>query len=104
MKVRIIVALAAGLALSQFSVPAYAKTADEIAQFREVEPQPFSAQELQRYGLDAHELAEAQALRAQGYQILALTTQEAEAYRAGALSQTQWILIGVGVLVILAVL
>ena len=33
----------------------------------------------------------------------ALTPEEAEAYQAGAISQTEWILIGIGVLIILAV-
>lgn len=100
MKIRLIGALAAALALSQFSVAAYA----EPTEFREVQPQTFSADDLQRYGLDADATAHGEALQAQGYRILALTPEEAEAYRAGDLSQTTWILIGVGVLVILAVL
>jgi hypothetical protein len=104
MKICLIGTLAAGLALSPIGFSAYAQPAEATTQFRTVQSQTFSAEDLQRYGLDAGAVAEAQELQAQGYQILALTPQEAESYRAGALSQTQWILIGVGVLVILAVL
>jgi hypothetical protein len=104
MKICLIGALAAGLALSSFGVSAYAQPVETTAQFRTVPSQGFSAEELQLYGLDADAAAEGEALQAQGYRILTLTPEEAEAYRAGELSQTQWILIGVGVLVILAVL
>ncbi len=102
MKIRIIGALALGLALSQFGVSAaYAEPA--AAHFRTVQPQTFTAEDLQRYGLDAEAAARGEALQQQGYRILALTPEEAEAYRAGQYSQTTWILIGVAVLVILAV-
>ena len=94
--------MAAALALSQLGA-AYAEPPEAPVQFREVEPQTFSAEDLQHYGLDANEAARAVELQAQGYQILALTPEEAEAYRAGAISQTEWILIGIGVLIILAV-
>lgn len=104
MKIRLIGALAAGLVISQFGVSAYAEPMQAPAQFRAAEPQTFSAEELQAYGLDATSAAEGAALQAQGYQILALTPEQADAYRAGDYSQTTWILIGVGILVILAVL
>jgi hypothetical protein len=103
MKIRSICALAAALAMAQFAVPAYAQTAQEPAQFRTAEPQTFTGEELQAYGLSSEEAARAVALQEEGYQIVALTPEEAEAYRAGAISTTEWILIGVGVLIILAI-
>jgi hypothetical protein len=42
-------------------------------------------------------------LQQEGYRIVALTPEEADAYTAGAISQTEWILIGIGVLIILAI-
>ena len=96
MKIRSICALAAALAMSQFAVPAYAQTADAPAQFR-------TAVELRAYGLSEEETARAVALQEEGYRIVALTPEEAAAYEAGAISQTEWILIGIGVLIILAV-
>ncbi len=103
MKIRSVCALAAGLALSQFGVSAYAEPAQAPAQFRSVQPQTFTAEDLERYGLDADAAARGVALQEQGYQIVALTPEEAEAYRAGAISQTEWILIGIGVLIVLAI-
>lgn len=103
MRVRSICTMAAALALSQFGVSAYAEPLEAPAQFRAVQPQAFSAEDLQRYGLDVNEAARGVALQEQGYQILALTPEQADAYRAGAISQTEWILIGIGVLIILAV-
>lgn len=100
---RLTYALAAGLALSQFGAVAHAQTQEAPAQFRTAEPQAFTADDLQRYGLSADEAARGADLQAQGYQIVALTPEEAEAYQAGAISQTEWILIGIGVLIILAV-
>jgi hypothetical protein len=104
MKIRLIGALAATLALSQFSVAAYADPVQASAQFRTVAPQAFTVEELQFYGLDADAATRAEALQAQGYQVLVLTPEEAGNYRAGAFSQTEWILIGVGILVVLAIL
>jgi hypothetical protein len=103
MQARLISTLAAGLALSQFAVPAYAEPAEAPAQFRSVEAQAFSAEDLERYGLDAEAAARGVELQTQGYQLVALTPEEAEAYQAGAITQTEWILIGIGVLIILAV-
>ena len=103
MNIRLIGALAVGLAMSQFGLSAYADPVQAPAQFRAVEAQTFSAEELQLYGLDAEAAAHAEVLQAQGYRILALTPAEADAYRAGDLSQGTWILIGVGILVVLAV-
>ncbi len=103
MKIRSICALAAGLAMAQFAVPAYAETPEAPAQFRAAAPQSFTAEDLQRYGLSSKEAARGVALQEQGYHIVALTPEEAQAYQAGAISQTEWILIGIGVLIILAV-
>lgn len=103
MKVRSICALAAALAMVQFAVPAYAQTQPEPAQFRTAAPQTFTAAELQTYGLSPEEAARAVELQGQGYQIVAMTPEEAEAYTAGAISTTEWILIGIGVLIILAI-
>lgn len=100
MKTSYICALAAALALSSVSAAAYAETP---TQFRTAEPQTFSAEELQAYGLDSEAAARAVALQEEGYQIVALTPEEAEAYTAGAITQTEWILIGIGVLIILAI-
>ena len=104
MNSRFIGALAAAcLALGQIAAPAYAPTqAQQTTQFRAVEPQTFTAEDLQRYGLDESQTQRAVELQAQGYQIVALTPEEAEAYTAG-ITQTEWILIGIGVLIILAV-
>lgn len=103
MKTRFIGALAASaVALGAFAAPAYAQTQD-TTQFRAVEPRTFTAEDMQRYGLDEGQAERAMDLQAQGYQIVALTPEEAEAYQAGAISQTEWILIGIGVLIILAV-
>lgn len=103
MKSRVAFAAAAGLALGQIALPAYAQTEESHAQFRSAPAQSFTAEDLQRYGLDADAAAQGVTLQEQGYQIIALTPEEAEAYTAGAISQTEWILIGIGVLIILAV-
>jgi hypothetical protein len=103
MKIRLICALAASLAMAQFAVPAYAETPEASAQFRAAEPRSFTAEDLQRYGLSSEDAARGVALQEQGYTVVALTPEEAEAYQAGAFSQTEWILIGVGVLIILAI-
>jgi hypothetical protein len=101
MKTRLACTLAAGLAMSAAS--AYAEPVQTSTQFRTAQPQAFTTQDLQRYGLDADAAELGVALQEQGYQIVALTPEEAKAYSAGAISQTEWILIGIGVLIILAV-
>ncbi len=101
MKTRFAFALAAAFALSSLGAVASAQTPE--TEFRAVEPQAFTAEDLQRYGLTAEEAQRGIDLQEQGYQIVALTPEEAEAYNAGAISQTEWILIGIGVLIILAI-
>lgn len=103
MNIRSFCAIAASAVLSQFAVAAYADPPQAPAQFRAAEPQTFTTEDLERYGLSSEEAARGVALQQQGYQIVALTPEEAEAYQAGAISQTEWILIGIGVLIILAV-
>lgn len=96
--------LASGVMLAASAVPVHAQSQESEAPFRAAEPRQFTAEDMQRYGLTEQEATQGAELQEQGYQILALTPEEAEAYRAGALSQTEWILIGVGVLVLVAVL
>ena len=102
MKDRSISAIAAAAALC-LAAPAFAEPPAAQTQFRAVEAQAFTPADLERYGLTAEEAARGAALQEQGYQIVALTPEEAEAYQAGAITQTEWILIGIGVLIILAI-
>jgi hypothetical protein len=104
MKIRSICAAAAGLALAPYGAAAYAEPAEQApAQFRSVAPQAFTTQDLERYGLDAEAAAKGVRLQEQGYRLVALTPEEAKAYTAGNITQTEWILIGIGVLIILAI-
>ena len=92
MKPHVAGALALGLAFAQFAaMPAYAT---QPAHFRSVAPQQFSAEELQRYGLDAAASERAADLQRQGYQIMVLTPEEAQKYTAG-ITDNQWLLIGI---------
>lgn len=102
MKSRFLSALAAAVVMAA-AVPAYAETPAAQTEFRQAAPQSFSTDDLQRYGLSSEEAARGVALQEQGYTIVALSPEEADAYRAGAISTQEWILIGVGVLIILAI-
>jgi hypothetical protein len=93
----------ATLFLASFAAPAYAEPAQTPAPFRSVEAQAFTTEELQNFGLTAQEAATGVELQAKGYRLVALTPEEAKAYQAGAITQTEWILIGIGVLIILAI-
>ena len=95
--------LASALAFGSLGAPVYAQAAGEAAPFRSVEAQEFTAQDLQNFGLTEEQAAHGVELQEQGYRIVALTPEEAEAYQAGAITQTEWILIGIGVLIILAI-
>jgi hypothetical protein len=96
--------LASSAVLAALAVPAYAEPPQQAdTPFRTVEAQEFTVQDLERYGLTAEEAARGVDLQNDGYEIVALTPEEAEAYQAGAFTQQEWILIGVGVLVILAI-
>ena len=102
MKSRFLSALAAAVVMAA-AVPAYAETPAAQTEFRQAAPHSISADDLQRYGLSSEEAARGVALKEQGYTIVAVTPEEADAYRAGAISTQEWILIGVGVLIILAI-
>lgn len=95
--------LASTLFIASLAAPAYADPTQGSAPFRSVEAQEFTAQDLQNFGLTEQEAANGVELQAQGYRLVALTPEEAQAYRAGSITQTEWILIGVGVLIILAI-
>ncbi len=96
MKVRFATALALSLAFTSMAAPA---ALAEQQSFRAVEPQMFSADELQRYGLTAEDAAQVQSYQEQGYQVVVLSPEEAEEYQAG-LSTTTWLLIGLAVVII----
>jgi hypothetical protein len=80
-------------------MPASAEEA--AAQFRAVERQTFTSEDLQRYGLGAEEADRAVAYQDRGYELKVLTPEEAEQYTAG-ITDNEWLLIGilVGVVVI----
>jgi hypothetical protein len=100
MKSRFAVVVALGLALTQLAAP-IAQAETTAAQFRAAAPQQFSADELQRYGLDSTATERAMALQNQGYELKVLSEQEAQAYTAG-ITDHEWLLIGIlaGVIVI----
>lgn len=100
MKSHLAAVAALGLAFAQLAAaPAYAEQAG--TQFRTAAPQTFSAQDLQRYGLDASAANRAVDLQRQGYQIKVLTPEEAQQYQAG-ITNNQWIWLGIlaGVIII----
>lgn len=98
MKPNFVSALALSAALTAATIT------PSFAQFRTAEPQTFSAQELQAYGLDANAAERGVALQEQGYEIRVLSDAEAQAYQAG-ITDNQWILLGIlaGVIVIAVV-
>lgn len=95
--------LASTLFIASLGTPAFAEPAQRAAPFRSVEAQTFTTQDLQNFGLTEQEAARGVDLQAKGYRLVALTQEEAKAYQAGAITQTDWILIGIGVLIILAI-
>lgn len=99
MKSRFASALALGIVLAPMA--AAPVLAEQASQFRTAAPQAFTAEELERYGLDASAADRAVALQDQGYEIQVLTAEEADQYTAG-LTDTQWIMLGIlaGVIVI----
>ncbi len=98
MKSRFVTALALSAALVA------ATATPSFAQFRTAEPQSFTAQELQAYGLDASTSQRAMDLQQQGYEIRVLSEEEAKGYQAG-ITDNQWLLLGIlaGVIVIAVV-
>lgn len=105
MKVRLIGALALSLALSQFAITtASAEQAGaQASHFRTVAAQTFSANDLQRYGLDAADAAKVADLQAQGYRVQLVTPEQAAQYHGGMMSQQTWWIIGGIVLLVVIV-
>jgi hypothetical protein len=93
-------AFALSLAFTQAAAPA-AFAQEPATQFRAVEAQTFSVDELQRYGLSSTDAAQVHAYQEAGYQVQVMTPEEAQQYHAGQFTQTQWIVIGLIVIVVL---
>lgn len=98
MKFRIATVVAFSLAFAQITAPA----AMAETQFRTVERQAFSNEDLQRYGLSADDAAQVQAYQRQGYQVRVVTPEEASQYQAGISNRTWWIIGAVVVIVAVA--
>jgi hypothetical protein len=95
-------AIALSFALAAITTPA--AYAEQPAAFRTAAPQTFSSDELQRYGLSASDAAQVADLQAQGYQVQVMTPEEASQVTGGQFSSTQWLVIGlIVVLVVVAV-
>ena len=101
MKAHLIGALALSLVFSQVAaVSAYA--AQPVA-FRTAQPTTFSANDLQRYGLNGADAAKVEQLQSQGYTVKVMSKDEAQKYHAGQWSQTTWLIVGAVVIVAIAV-
>jgi hypothetical protein len=98
MKLRLATALALSLAFTQVAAPAAYAT--EASAFRSVEAQTFSQTELQRYGLSSADAAAVGAYQDAGYQVQVVSAEEAQAITGGQFSQSQWLVIGLIVLVV----
>ena len=90
---RLATTLALAFALSTFAPAALAE------EFRTAEPQAFSQQELQQYGLSEADASQVAAYQADGYQVVVMSPEEAAQYQAG-ITTTQWLLIGLLVVVV----
>ena len=90
---RLATAVAFALALSTVAPAALAE------EFRSAEPQAFSQTELQQYGLSQADAAQVAAYQEQGYNVVVMTPEEAQQYQAG-ITSTQWLLIGLLVVVV----
>lgn len=99
MKFRLASALALSLALSTIAAPA-AFARDSATPFRTVAAQTFSTEDLQRYGLSSADAAQVAAYQAAGYDVQVMSPEEASQYTAGQFSQTQWLVIGLIVIVV----
>lgn len=99
-----LIASAIALSFAIASMAAPAAYAQEPASFRTAAPQAFSTDELQRYGLSADDAAQVADLQAQGYEVQVMTAEEAAAVTGGQFSNTQWLVIGIiVVLVVVAI-
>lgn len=97
---RYVNAFALSLAFASLAPAAMAE--EQQARFRAAEARSFSAEELQQYGLTAGDAAQVAAYQDQGYNVVVMTPEEAAQYQAG-ITSTQWILIGLLVVVVVAV-
>ncbi|MGQ0534309.1 MAG: hypothetical protein ACT4OF_16695 [Caulobacteraceae bacterium] len=95
---RLATAVALCLAFSTMAAPA-ALAQQQAASFRTAEALAFSEQELQQYGLSAADAAQVAAYQDQGYSVVVMTPEEAAQYQAG-ITTTQWLLIGLVVIVV----
>lgn len=100
MKSKLVSALALSFALTTVAI-APAQANEAASQFRAPAAQTFSSQDLQRYGMTAADADRAAAMQDNGYQVMVLTPEEADSYRAG-ITDNQWLLLGIlaGVIVI----
>ena len=92
---RLVTAVALAFALSTVAPSAFAET----QAFRTAEAQTFSQQELQQYGLSATDAAQVAAYQEQDYNVVVMSEEEAQQYQAG-ITGTQWLLIGLLVIVV----
>ncbi len=90
---------AVALSLAFGSVAPAAMAQEQQTQFRSAEAQSFSTEELQQYGLSAEDSAQVAAYQDQGYNVVVMTPEEASQYQAG-ITSTQWLLIGLLVIVV----
>lgn len=93
---RFATALAFSLALSVATAPL--AMAQEPT-YRSAEAQSFTTEELQQYGLSADDAAQVAAYQDQGYNVVVMSPEEAAQYQAG-ITSTQWLLIGLLVVVV----
>lgn len=100
MKIRAATAVALALAFTQVTAPA-AMAEQTAAQFRSAEAQAFSQADLQRYGLSAADAAQVDAYQQAGYQVQVISQEEAERQYAGQFSNSQWLVIGLIVVVVI---
>jgi hypothetical protein len=102
MKLRLASAVALTFAFSQVAImPALAETtAQSASHFRSVERQSFSQTDLQRFGLSANDAAQVDAYQQAGYDVQVVSPEEARQMTGGQFSNSQWIVIGLIVLVV----
>ena len=103
MKTKLLSAVALSFAVCQAAaVPAIAEEAavqEPATEFRTVERQAFTTDDLQRYGLSAEDADLAIAYQQDGYELKVLSHEEAEQYTAG-ITDHEWLLIGILVAVV----
>ncbi|HVV32443.1 MAG TPA: hypothetical protein VHC73_04370 [Vitreimonas sp.] len=100
MKLTLVTALAAAMALSQMTI---STASAQTNHFRSAAPQAFSQQDLQNYGLSAADASQVAQMQAKGYHVQVMTPEEAHRVYGGQWSQGTWIAIGVVALIVIAV-